>query len=109
MEGDTYVINGVKHFATNGSGWERKGAHLYTLTTRTDLSRGAKDAFSIIAIPGDTSGIRIGKIENKIGHRLTVQPEVIFEDVRVPRGTASPSSPGLSAGPPHSLVQPASA
>ncbi len=23
------------------SGWERKGAHLYTLTTRTDLSRGA--------------------------------------------------------------------
>lgn len=85
LEGDTYVINGVKHFATNGSGWERKGAHLYTLTTRTDLSRGAKDALSVIAIPGDTSGIRVGKIENKIGHRLTVQPEVIFEDVRVPR------------------------
>jgi len=81
LEGDTYVINGVKHFATNGSGWERKGV---LGTTRTDLSRGAKDALSIIAVPGDTSGIRVGKIENKIGLRLTVQPEVIFEDVRVP-------------------------
>ncbi len=82
---DSSVINGVKHFATNGSGWERKGPHLYTLTTRTDLSRDAKGALSIIAIPDDTSGIRVGKIENKIDLRLHRQPEVIFEDVRVPR------------------------
>ncbi len=80
LEGDTYVINGVKHFATNGSGWERKGV---LGTTRTDLSRGAKDALSIIAVPGDTSGIRVGKIENKIGLRLTVQPDYQPSDRRL--------------------------
>ena len=83
-DGDFYVINGVKHFATNGSGWDRKGAHLYTVTARTDRTVGAKEGLSVIAVPGDTPGIRVGKIEDKIGHRLTVQPEVIFEDVRVP-------------------------
>jgi nitroalkane oxidase len=83
-DGDYYVINGIKHFATNGSGWDRKGAHLYTVTARTDRSLGAKQGLSVIAVPGDTPGIRVGTIEDKIGHRLTVQPEVIFENVRVP-------------------------
>lgn len=84
-EGDTYLINGVKHFATNGSGWERQGAALYTLTVRTDLTRPARESLSVIAIPGDTPGIRVGGIADKIGHRATVQPEVYFENVRVPR------------------------
>src|SRR5262249_11739716 len=35
LEGDHYVINGAKYFATNGTGWERKGAWLYTLFCRT--------------------------------------------------------------------------
>jgi len=83
-EGDFYVVNGVKHFASNGSGWDRKGAHLYTVVARTDLSRGARESLSVIAVPGSAPGIRVGTIENKLGHRLTVQPEVIFEDVRVP-------------------------
>jgi len=85
LEGDSYVINGTKRFATNGSGWEGKGAHLYTVTVRTDLAHGAKESLSVIAVPGDTPGIRVGKIANKLGHRLTVQPEVSFENVRVPR------------------------
>lgn len=83
-DGDDYVINGVKHFATNGSGWDRKGAYLYTVTARTDRTVGAKEGLSVIAVPGDTPGIRVGRIEDKVGHRLTVQPEVIFEEVRVP-------------------------
>jgi nitroalkane oxidase len=83
-DGDYYVINGTKHFATNGSGWDRKGAHLYTVTVRTDRNAGAKEGLSVIVVPGDTPGIRVGRIEDKVGHRLTVQPEVVFENVRVP-------------------------
>ena len=83
-DGDHYVISGVKHFATNGSGWDREGAHLYTVLARTDRNAGAKEGLSVIAVPGGTPGIRVGRIEDKMGHRLTVQPEVTFENVRVP-------------------------
>jgi alkylation response protein AidB-like acyl-CoA dehydrogenase len=30
LDGDHYIINGAKYFATNGTGWDRKGAWLYT-------------------------------------------------------------------------------
>jgi len=85
LEGDHYVINGVKYFATNGTGWERKGAWLYTLFCRTDLKKNARESLSVILVPGNTPGISVGRVENKLGLRLTVQPEVIFDNVRVPR------------------------
>lgn len=85
LEGDHYVINGAKYFATNGTGWERKGAWLYMLFCRTDLRKNARENLSVIIVPGNTPGISVGRVENKLGIRLSVQPEVIFKDVRVPR------------------------
>jgi alkylation response protein AidB-like acyl-CoA dehydrogenase len=85
LEGDHYVINGAKYFATNGTGWERKGAWLYVLFCRTSLEKNAREGLSVILVPGNSPGISVGRVENKLGLRLTVQPEVIFENVRVPR------------------------
>ncbi len=85
LEGDHYVINGAKYFATNGTGWERKGAWLYVMFCRTDTKKGAREGLSVILVPGNSPGITVGRIEDKLGIRLSVQPEVIFENVRVPR------------------------
>jgi alkylation response protein AidB-like acyl-CoA dehydrogenase len=85
LEGDHYIINGAKYFATNGTGWERKGAWLYVLFCRTDLRKNARESLSVILVPGNSPGISVGRVEDKLGIRLSVQPEVIFENVRVPR------------------------
>lgn len=85
LEGDHYVINGAKYFATNGTGWDKKGAWLYVLFCRTDLGKNARENLSVIVVPGNSPGISVGRIENKLGIRLSVQPEVIFDNVRVPR------------------------
>jgi alkylation response protein AidB-like acyl-CoA dehydrogenase len=85
LEGDHYVINGAKYFATNGTGWERKGAWLYVMFCRTDTKKGAREGLSVILVPGNSPGISVGRVEDKLGIRLSVQPEVIFENVRVPR------------------------
>jgi alkylation response protein AidB-like acyl-CoA dehydrogenase len=85
LEGNHYVINGTKYFATNGTGWEKKGAWLYVLFCRTDLSKNARENLSVILVPGNSPGISVGRVENKLGIRLSVQPEVIFDNVRVSR------------------------
>ena len=85
VEGDHYVINGAKDFATKGTGWDRKGAWLYVMFCRTDMKQGAREGLSVILVPGNSAGITVGRIEDKLGIRLSVQPEVIFENVRVPR------------------------
>lgn len=85
LDGGEYVIDGRKIFSTNGSGWDRKGAWLYTVFCRTDPHASAREGLSVIIVPGDTPGISVGRIEDKVGARLTCQPEVIFDNVRVPK------------------------
>jgi nitroalkane oxidase len=85
LDGDHYVINGSKYFSTNGTGWDRKGAWAYSVFCRTDPQKNARENLSVVMVPGNTPGITVGRVENKLGIRLSVQPEVIFENVRVPR------------------------
>lgn len=84
-KGDHYLINGAKFFATNGTGWERKGAWLYVMFCRTDLKAPPERSLSVILVPGGSPGISVGVVEDKMGLRLTVQPEVRFDNVRVPK------------------------
>lgn len=85
LEGNEWVINGAKYFSTNGTGWDRKGAWLYVLFCRTDPTKNAQEDMSVIIVPGDSPGISVGRVEDKMGLRRTVQPEIFFEDVRVPK------------------------
>jgi alkylation response protein AidB-like acyl-CoA dehydrogenase len=83
-DGDHWVINGQKHYTTNGTGWDKKGCQLYTVVCRTDPGAGAGDALAVIAVEGITPGITVVEVYDKIGHRGVVTPRVHFDDVRVP-------------------------
>ena len=73
-QGDKYVINGRKVFATNGA-----VAGLYSVLAKT----GDKE-LSFFVVERETEGLSIGKIEDKCGFRGSNTAEVILENVEVP-------------------------
>ncbi|MHA1770658.1 MAG: acyl-CoA dehydrogenase family protein [Candidatus Thorarchaeota archaeon] len=77
-DGDEYVITGTKCYATNAP-----VASLFTVFASTQPELRHK-GLSVFMVP-KTKGVKIGHIENKMGQRNSVQSEVIFEDVRVPK------------------------
>ena len=79
-DGSDYVINGSKCFITNGG-----VASLYIVFANTAPEKGPR-GLSVIAVPRDTPGLSIGKVEDKFGHRASNTTELFFEDVRVPAG-----------------------
>jgi len=85
-EGDEWVITGEKHFTVNGTGWDKTGCHLYTVICRTDPAAGADDALAVIAVPGDSAGISVVDVYDKVGQRGVVTPRMHFDRVRVPAG-----------------------
>jgi nitroalkane oxidase len=85
-DGDEWVVTGEKHFTTNGTGWDGTGCHLYTVICRTDPAAAADDSLAVIAVPGDSPGIRVADIYDKAGHRGVVTPRIHFDHVRVPAG-----------------------
>lgn len=95
-DGDEWVITGEKHYATNGTGWDKKGCHLYTVVCRTDPAQGADQALAIIVVPGNRHGISVVDVYDKIGHRGVVTPRIHFDHVRVPASYMI-GQPGLDA------------
>jgi alkylation response protein AidB-like acyl-CoA dehydrogenase len=79
-DGDSYVLNGTKCFITNGG-----VSKLYTVIARTDPKKSVLEGVSTFIVPSDTPGLSIGKIEDKMGQRLSQQSELVFEDMRIPR------------------------
>lgn len=75
--GDEYVLNGTKSFITNGS-----LADMFIVFAYTDKSKGAKGISAFLV--EKSMGIREGKIEDKMGLKLSITSEVIIEDVHVP-------------------------
>ncbi|ADG06004.1 acyl-CoA dehydrogenase family protein [Kyrpidia tusciae] len=77
-KGDKYILNGSKHFITNGS-----IAQVFTVMAVTDPMMGPKGITSFI-VERDFPGFRIGKIEEKMGLRGSHSVELFFEDCEVP-------------------------
>lgn len=77
-DGDYYILNGKKHFITNGG-----VAKLYTIIASTDPSKGTRGATAFIVEEG-TPGLSYGKEEDKMGIRASATNEVIFEDCKIP-------------------------
>lgn len=79
-DGNEWVINGAKMWCTNASIAE----YIITLV-RTDATGGSR-SLSQILVPTDTSGLRIGPPEKKMGLHGSPTHAVAYEDVRVPLG-----------------------
>lgn len=72
-DGDDFILNGTKTFATNG-----ECASLYVSFFRTDKG------ITAFLIDRDTPGFSVGAHEDKMGFRLSNTTELVFEDARVP-------------------------
>ncbi len=78
-EGDYYVLNGLKHFITNGG-----DAETYVVIAMTDKKKGARGASAFIVEKG-TPGFTFGKKEEKFGIRASSTRELIFTDCKIPK------------------------
>lgn len=77
-DGNEYVINGSKCFATNGG-----VASVYSALARTSQGEGSK-GLSFFLVERDRPGVNIGRKENKLGQRGSNTTEVFLDEVRVP-------------------------
>lgn len=84
LEGNEWVINGDKHFTTNGSGWDGNGADLISVLCRTDPNLPPQESAAVIVVPGNSAGIKVESYIDTMGHRATVSPRITFTNVRVP-------------------------
>jgi alkylation response protein AidB-like acyl-CoA dehydrogenase len=77
--GDTYVLNGLKHFITNAG-----IAHVNTVFALTDPEKGTHGGISAFVVEDGTPGFHLGKVENKMGIRGSQTGELVFEDCVIP-------------------------
>jgi nitroalkane oxidase len=89
-----YVLNGRKMWNTNGCGWDKRGADINVVLARTDKAAGGREGLSAFIVPRDTKGFTTTGILDTMGHRLTVQPEILFEDCRIPETNLLPGTRG---------------
>ncbi|MCA9808980.1 MAG: acyl-CoA dehydrogenase [Candidatus Dadabacteria bacterium] len=76
---DTYVINGTKAWVTNGA-----EADVMVLIAATDPSKG-HHGISAFIVDMDNPGVKIAKLEHKLGIKATSTAQIYFEDCKVPR------------------------
>ena len=79
LDGDEWVLNGTKQFITSGD-----IAEVTTVMAMTDKSKGAK-GISAFIVEKDTSGFKVGQLEDKLGLRGSHTAELILEDCRIPK------------------------
>jgi len=79
LDGDEWVLNGSKIFATNG------GIAKTLLVAAKTGQRGRKSIFSVFIVDTDTKGFSVGVKEDKLGVRASNTSELVFQDVRVPK------------------------
>ncbi len=79
LKGDEYILNGHKRFITNA-----EVATFFTVFALTNPERGAR-SLSAFVVHKDTPGIEIKPRLQKMGQRASVQNEIIFHDVKIPK------------------------
>jgi acyl-CoA dehydrogenase len=77
-KGDLYLLNGLKHFITNGD-----IADVVTVMAVTDKTKGPRGVTAFI-VEKTFPGYAIGKIDRKMGIHGNNTSEIVFEDCQVP-------------------------
>ncbi|MEP9383265.1 acyl-CoA dehydrogenase family protein [Nocardioides cheoyonin] len=78
LDGDHYVLNGEKIFVTSG---ERSDAVVVWATLDRSLGRAAIKSF---VVPKGTSGMKVERLEHKLGIKASDTATITFTDCRVP-------------------------
>ncbi len=79
LQGDYYVINGMKNWITNGV-----NADVYFLQAMTDKAKGYK-GISTFLIDKNSEGLEVGKKEDKLGIRSSDTCTLGLNNVKVPK------------------------
>lgn len=78
-DGDRYLINGSKHFITNGP-----IADIFTVLAVTDKALGSRGGMSTFLVEKGTPGFSIGRIQDTMGSNGCLRSELFFEDCAIP-------------------------
>ena len=79
LDGDAYVLNGVKRFITNAN-----KADLFTVMARSDPEKAGAGGVSAFLVERNLPGLSVGKPEKKMGQQGAHTCDVVFDNVRVP-------------------------
>ncbi len=77
-DGDHYILNGAKCFATNGPNAD--AVLIFATTDREKRSRG----IGCFIVEKGTPGFSVGTIEKKMGIRAALSSELILDNVKIP-------------------------
>ncbi len=78
-KGDHYIINGRKRFIS-GAGFSK----LYFVYVRTDRTKGVNEGASLLMVEKGAPGLSFGRVHDKMGYRLNINMEMIFDNCKVP-------------------------
>ena len=79
LEGDDYVLNGEKIFVTSGD-----RAELIVVWASLDRSRG-RAAIKSFVVERDNPGLKLDRLEHKLGIRASDTANFVLDDCRVPK------------------------
>ena len=77
-DGDSFVLNGVKHYITTG-----KYAQMAIVFAVTDKAAGKK-GISCFLVPTATPGYSVARVERKMGQHASDTCQIVFDNCRVP-------------------------
>jgi acyl-CoA dehydrogenase len=77
-EGDSFILNGTKHFISNGSVAD------WLVTFATSDKRLKHRGISCFVFPARLTGITRNRMHGKLGQRAADTGEIIFDDLRIP-------------------------
>jgi alkylation response protein AidB-like acyl-CoA dehydrogenase len=79
-DGDDYIISGRKQWISNAG-----VSDIYLVFAKTDPLAGARGVSAFLV--EEAMGVKVGKLERKLGLHGSPTGEVILDDVRVPKPT----------------------
>ena len=74
-----WVVNGLKHFISNGN-----RASYYLVMVQTDMTKTMADGSTFFLVERDRPGFTIGRVHDKMGERLANNAELVFQDCLIP-------------------------
>lgn len=79
-KGDSYILDGTKHYITNGSICD-----ICVVLALTDQVLGPRGGMTAFIVESHWEGFKVSKLEEKMGIRGSPTCEIVLEELRVPK------------------------